>query len=219
MTVTTNALEYGYANDIPGAAKDNAGDPREVTGTVPDNIVVALGPQELSPAPFQDMVTSPTETTYQEQNPWPAASPQSPTWTAAQEAGAPPGDTDNPGVNEDQGDDEGEPMTDHSQQVPGVPTNVGAVATLAAGIVDVTWDAPVDADGYAIDYYLVHAVSSDGGVAVNTSCAGDSMLSGMHGMEVSGLTTGKHYTFTVTAGSDAVGVGAASAPSGAVVAP
>ena len=87
---------------------------------------------------------------------------------------------------------------------PGTPTNVGATGN--DGQADVTWTAPTDDGGDAIDGYIVTA--SPGGatctaVAPATTCT------------IAGLTNGTAYTFSVVATNNA-GNSASSTPSNAV---
>ena len=87
---------------------------------------------------------------------------------------------------------------------PGPPTNVTAGA--GDGQATVTWDAPAADGGSAISQDTVTS-DPDGLVAA----VGGSTLSAT----VTGLTNGTSYTFSVAA-TNAVGTGAASAPSNAV---
>lgn len=126
--------------------------------------------------------------------------------TAAQDAALPPTDADNPVVGQDTGDKGFQVGDEHTAQLPSAPT-IGAVSSGSAGHATVNWTAPVDADGYALTGYQIVATSSDGGtspltyeVAVGTSAT------------VAGLTSSKHYTFTVAA-KNIAGTGAASAAS------
>ena len=87
---------------------------------------------------------------------------------------------------------------------PGAPTNV--VATSGDGQAEVTWTAPTDDGGEAIDGYIV--IASPGGatctaVAPATTCT------------ISGLTNGTEYTFSVVATNN-VGNSASSVPSNAI---
>jgi len=86
---------------------------------------------------------------------------------------------------------------------PGAPTAVGATA--GDGQAGVSWSAPSSDGGSAITGYTVTA--SPGGATATTA--------GATSVVVPGLTNGTAYTFTVTA-TNAIGTGAASAPSNAV---
>jgi Fibronectin type III domain len=93
--------------------------------------------------------------------------------------------------------------------VPGAPTNVTATNSsngTATGTVDVSFTPPASNGGKPIQSYT--AVSSPGGI---TGTAGPSATD----VQVTGLTYGTSYTFTVYA-TNAVGNGPASAPSDAV---
>jgi hypothetical protein len=93
--------------------------------------------------------------------------------------------------------------------VPGAPTNVTATNSsngTATGTVDVSFTPPASNGGKPIQSYT--AVSSPGGI---TGTAGPSATD----VQVTGLTYGTSYTFTVYA-TNAVGNGPASAPSNAV---
>ena len=89
--------------------------------------------------------------------------------------------------------------------VPDRPTQVTAVAgnTLAT----VSWDAPADTGGLPITLYVVTS-DPDGRTATTTAT--------ITTVVVSSLRNGTSYTFTVTA-ANAIGTGAASTPSNAVV--
>ena len=84
--------------------------------------------------------------------------------------------------------------------VPGAPTNVSAVA--GSGQATVTWNAPASDGGSPITGYTVTS-SPSGGTATPT---------GPTSANVTGLTNGQSYTFTVRA-SNSVGPGPASAAS------
>jgi titin len=86
--------------------------------------------------------------------------------------------------------------------VPGAPTSV--VATRGNAQASVSWTAPASDGGSPITGYTV--TSNPGGLTCATATTG---------CTVSGLTNGTAYTFTVTA-TNAVGTGAASAPSNSV---
>ncbi len=86
---------------------------------------------------------------------------------------------------------------------PDAPTAVGAVA--GDGQATVSWTAPLSNGGTAITGYTV--TSSPGGFTATTT--------GPTSAVVTGLTDGTPYTFTVTA-TNAIGTGAASAPSSPV---
>ena len=127
--------------------------------------------------------------------------------TPAQDALLPPTDADNPGTNENVGDiGQAQPGDNHNAQLPNAPT-IGAVSSPAAGQATVHWTAPVDSDGYGITGYVITATSSDGGTSPLTYNVGNVAVS-----TVSGLTSAKHYTFTVAA-QNAAGTGPNSAAS------
>lgn len=86
---------------------------------------------------------------------------------------------------------------------PSAPGRPSAAATGATSV-SVSWTAPAQTGGTPITRYTVHG--SPGG-----SCS----TAGAFQCTVGGLTTGKSYTFTVTA-TNAVGTSPASAPSGPV---
>ncbi|HEY0492053.1 MAG TPA: fibronectin type III domain-containing protein, partial [Candidatus Dormibacteraeota bacterium] len=88
--------------------------------------------------------------------------------------------------------------------VPGAPTAVSATA--GSSKATVSWSAPADDGGSPIINYTV---SASGGTSVTTPDA--STLS----TDVTGLTPGTAYTFTVVA-NNAAGPGPASTPSGSV---
>ena len=90
-----------------------------------------------------------------------------------------------------------------SATVPGSPTGVSG--TRGNGQVSVSWSAPASTGGSPITGYTVTA--SPGGATCSAT--------GTTECTVTGLTNGVTYTFTVTA-ANAVGTGAASAPSSAV---
>jgi hypothetical protein len=96
------------------------------------------------------------------------------------------------------------------QTAPGAPTNVTATNSTpvgaTTGTVDLTFTPPVDDGGLPVRRYT--AVSSPGGI---TATAGV----GFGGVQVTGLTIGTSYTFTVFATND-FGSGPASDPSNAV---
>ena len=87
--------------------------------------------------------------------------------------------------------------------VPGAPT--GATATAGNAKATVTWTAPASNGGSPITGYTV--TSAPGGKTCTTT--------GATTCDVSGLTNGQAYTFTVTA-TNAIGTGAASAASNSV---
>jgi len=92
--------------------------------------------------------------------------------------------------------------------VPDAPVGVSAVAGAGAGEAIVSFSAPASDGGSAITRYDATCTSSDGGVTGTAQRAASPIT-------VPGLTTGKTYTCTVTA-TNAVGTGAASAPSASV---
>jgi alpha-tubulin suppressor-like RCC1 family protein len=87
---------------------------------------------------------------------------------------------------------------------PGAPTGVSAVAGNASATV--SWTPPASDGGSPITEYDV--VSSPGGITVTAGASATSA-------PVSGLINGTAYTFTVAA-KNAIGTGAASAPSNSV---
>lgn len=88
---------------------------------------------------------------------------------------------------------------------PGAPTAV--TVTSGISLVTVSFTAPASNGGAAITGYTATCTSPNGGATgSNTSGASATFI------HISGLTNGKSYTCTVTA-SNALGVGAASAPS------
>ncbi len=96
--------------------------------------------------------------------------------------------------------------------VPTAPTEI--VATVNPNFPDeasVSFTAPASDGGTAITGYTVTATSSDGGTNRTVSATGSPFV-------VTGLTAGKHYTFTVTAINGA-GTGPPSAASAAVQIP
>jgi Fibronectin type III domain len=98
--------------------------------------------------------------------------------------------------------------------VPGQPTNVtvsnATPVGATTGTVDLTFTAPADDGGRPVVSYT--AVSSPGGI---TATAGAVAGSGSGGVQVTGLTVGTSYTFTVYA-ANAAGNGPASDPSNPV---
>ncbi len=98
--------------------------------------------------------------------------------------------------------------------VPGQPTGVTAANATpvgaAAGTVNVTFTAPADDGGLPVQSYT--AVSSPGGI---TATAGSVTGSSTGGVQVTGLTLGTSYTFTVYA-TNPTGNGPASDPSNPV---
>jgi hypothetical protein len=92
--------------------------------------------------------------------------------------------------------------------VPSAPTNVTATnatpPSATSGTVNLTVTPPADGGRPILNYT---AVSSPGGITVTAGAGG--------GLQVTGLTIGTSYTFTVYA-TNAVGNGPASAPSNAV---
>jgi uncharacterized repeat protein (TIGR01451 family) len=93
-------------------------------------------------------------------------------------------------------------------QVPGAPTNVSATAQIASA--SVVWTPPASTGGLSITGYTVTARVGGLATAITASVAGTQT-----GAQVSGLTNGTAYTFTVHA-TNALGAGAESAPSSAV---
>src|SRR5206468_4288837 len=89
---------------------------------------------------------------------------------------------------------------------PGPPT--GVVATAGDGSAIVTWSAPADNGGPAVDFYTVTATGAGAPGPVTVVAPATST-------PVTGLTNGTAYTFTVTA-TNAAGTGLASAASNAV---
>lgn len=87
--------------------------------------------------------------------------------------------------------------------VPAAPTSVTAAAGVATATV--SWVAPVNSGGLAITGYTV--VAAPGGASCTTA--------GPTSCAIGGLVNGTSYTFSVTA-TNALGVGAGSAPSAAV---
>lgn len=87
---------------------------------------------------------------------------------------------------------------------PGAPT--GVTVTPGSGTISVAFTAPASNGGAAITAYNASCTSSDGGAAGAGSGAASPIV-------VSGVTSGKTYTCTVTA-TNSVGTGAASAASG-----
>ena len=88
-----------------------------------------------------------------------------------------------------------------------------AIVSVTAGVasVTITFTAPAATGGLAITEYRATCASSDGGVT-RSQVAG----AGATAIQVTGLTTGKRYTCTVTA-SNSVGVGQSSAATGVVM--
>ncbi len=90
---------------------------------------------------------------------------------------------------------------------PGAPTGVTAVVGAGAGSASVSFTAPAS-NGAPITGYTVTGTSSNGGVS-GTATGTTSPIS------VTGLSSFKLYTFTVTA-TNSLGIGPASAPSGPI---
>lgn len=201
--VQTNSEEYAYANSLPGTVPGTG-----VKGVQSLGSVVEDGTIVQTNKPFT--TRNETEATFQDQNPWDAASPQSgQAMTPEQAASIAPGITDDGLADALAGDIESRD-TDHSAQIPNRPVITSAVAG-ATGHAQVTWTEAPDADGYALSGYHVTATSSDGGVAGAANVAGNVLTA-----DVAGLTPTKHYTFTVHATNQA-GSSPESAASGVVI--
>jgi hypothetical protein len=98
-------------------------------------------------------------------------------------------------------------VTPSSSTVPGAPT--GVTGAPRDGAVALTWTAPASNGGSPItSYRITPYIGSNAQTTVSTGSASTSYT-------VTGLTNGTAYTFTVAA-VNAVGTGAASAPSGPV---
>lgn len=190
--IQTNAEQYAYYNPGPGEV---------AVGSSAVSQSTEASHYDLNPA-FKTAVD-----TQGQQAGLGVASPE-----GAEPYGA--ADTDNPIVGMEQR--EGEPApTDHSAQIPGVPTGVTAVAGGTAGHVTVSWTAPVDLDGYALTGYTVTGTSGTGGATtpVTMNVSGDVVTA-----DVAGLTSAATYMFTVHA-TNSAGSSAESAASPGVVVP
>lgn len=183
----TNATDYAYYNSLPGSVASGSRAIDSQSETSND---------VLNPA-FKS-----TGTYLTSQDQADAVNPG-----AAGPRGAE--DLSNPVASENARSYESTPLTDHSPQAPNAPTGASAVAG-TAGHATVSWTAPVDSDGYAITGYTVTATSSDGGAAASSTVGNVTTTS------VAGLTSAKHYTFTVAA-INAQGTGAASAATSSVL--
>lgn len=208
--VSNGALDYGYHNSLPGT---NVGS--NATGVQSLGSVVESGVSNPAAAPFVGGLGTPTEASHDDLNP---------AWkqnvdtqgqgaginvlTPAQEAALAPGDTDNPATSNPP--TEAQP-TDHSAQIPNVPVVTSATPGVA-GHATVNWTHAADADGYALSGYTVTATSSDGGTSPVTATVAGTVLTA----DVSGLTSAKHYTFTVHATNQA-GSSAESAASASIL--
>jgi Glycine rich protein/Fibronectin type III domain len=89
--------------------------------------------------------------------------------------------------------------------VPGAPTAVSATITMSPGEASVSFTAPASNGGSAITSYTVKATSTNGGTPGTGSGSGSPIV-------VTGLESGRSYTFTVAA-TNSAGTGPQSAPS------
>lgn len=210
--VNKGALDYGYANGLPAT---NVGS--NATGVQSLGSVVEGGVNAPGAHPFVGGLGTPTEAGHFDLNPAYAAAVDTQgvgagldVDTPAQQGGLAPGDAagDVPGnVNPPTE----APPTDHSAQIPNVPVVTSATPGIA-GHATVTWTHAADADGFALTGYTVTATSSDGGTSPVTKTVAGNVLTA----DVSGLTSAKHYTFTVHASNQA-GNSAESAASGSIL--
>jgi hypothetical protein len=97
---------------------------------------------------------------------------------------------------------------------PGAPTGVSAVANLGLTTVTVSFDAPASDGGSSITGYTVSSIPA--AVAFVDLDAGSTSLT--HRIDITKLSSGATYTFTVTA-KNSVGTGPTSAASNSIVAP
>lgn len=213
---TRNSLDYAYANPLPATNVGSNAKGAQSLGSVVESGVIAQ-----TNKPFVGGLGTPTETSHQVLNPAYAVAEelthgggqqQAQAEAPTAEGGLGPRDAagDVPGnVNPPREDQ----PTDHSAQIPNAPVITSAVAGGSAGHATVTWTHAADADGYALSGYTVTATSSDGGAGATKTVAGNVLTA-----DVTGLTSTKHYTFTVHATNQA-GNSAESAASAAVVAP
>lgn len=210
--VNAGALDYGYANPLPATNVGSNATGVQSLGSVVESGVVAPGAH-----PFVGGLGTPTEAGHFDLNPAYATAVDTQgvgaglgVDTPAQQGGLAPGDAagDVPGnVNPPT---EAAP-TDHSAQIPNKPAVTSATPG-AAGHATVNWTHAADADGYALSGYTVTATSSDGGTSPVTKVVAGNVLTA----DVSGLTSAKHYTFTVHATNQA-GSSAESAASASIL--